>query len=463
MKRIYFNLLFILTISLTISCNGVKSLTKKGDKAFEKEQYEKAVNFYFTALNKDKNYNLAKSGLKKGAQRLVNNDLDLFFKSKNFGENRKAIYHFRDAKKLKDRCEAINVSLDIPIQYVSDYDLLVNNYVESQYEKGMNLLQEEAFKESENIFKEIKLLKANYKDVEDLQKVAEFEPKYRLAVSYLQNDKFRAAYTQFKKVPTNYKDTKEKIELCLEAGTITIGFVDFKNATRNKGGEAAISAYLFNELTQLNNPFIKIVDRSLTSTIINEQILGLSGQTSESTSANAGELIGAKAILSGSLITFSKKSDKLRVTNKKAWFEKLIKKYNKETEKYYYETEYSKVKYKEYYGQNQVSLGFQYQLTSTETGEILLTGIVNLNNFDRVNYASSDVNFNKLVPGNWKYENKAHKDDVISDSVTKKRDLRNLFKSKKTLLTIDQLKDILYKKTAVDVSQKINNYNPENE
>ena len=133
----------------------------------------------------------------------------------------------------------------------------------------MNLLQEEAFKESENIFKEIKLLKANYKDVEDLQKVAEFEPKYRLAVSYLQNDKFRAAYTQFKKVPTNYKDTKEKIELCLEAGTITIGFVDFKNATRNKGGEAAISAYLFNELTQLNNPFIKIVDRSLTSTIIN--------------------------------------------------------------------------------------------------------------------------------------------------------------------------------------------------
>jgi hypothetical protein len=299
--------------------------------------------------------------------------------------------------------------------------------------------------------------------VEDLQKVAEFEPKYRLAVSYLQNDKFRAAYTQFKKVPTNYKDTKEKIELCLEAGTITIGFVDFKNATRNKGGEAAISAYLFNELTQLNNPFIKIVDRSLTSTIINEQILGLSGQTSESTSANAGELIGAKAILSGSLITFSKKSDKLRVTNKKAWFEKLIKKYNKETEKYYYETEYSKVKYKEYYGQNQVSLGFQYQLTSTETGEILLTGIVNLNNFDRVNYASSDVNFNKLVPGNWKYENKAHKDDVISDSVTKKRDLRNLFKSKKTLLTIDQLKDILYKKTAVDVSQKINNYNPENE
>ena len=463
MKKIYFNSLFIVFICLITSCNGVKSITKRGDKAFEKEQYEKAVNFYFVALNKDRNFSLAKSGLKKGAQRLVNIDLDLFFKSKNFGENRKAIYHFRDAKKLKDRCEAINVTIDIPIQYASDYDLLVNDYIESQYEKGMKLLQQEAFKESENIFKEIKILKANYKDVNNLQKVAEFEPKYRLAVSYLQNDKFRAAYTQFNKIPSNYKDTKEKIELCLEAGTITIGFVDFKNATRNKGGEAAISAYLFNELTQLNNPFIKIVDRSLTSTIINEQILGLSGQTSESTSANAGELIGAKAILSGSLITFSKKSDKLSMSTKKAWFEKLIKKYNKETEKYFYETEYSKVKYKEYFGQNEINLGFQYQLTSTETGEILLTGIVNRNEFDKVNYAISDMNFNKLVPGYWKYENKAHKDDIISESVSKKRELRKLFKSKKTLLTIDQLKDILYKKTAIDISQKINNYNPENE
>ena len=284
-----------------------------------------------------------------------------------------------------------------------------------------------------------------------------------MAISYLQNDKFRSAYAQFNKIASNYKDTKAKKQLCLEAGMITIGFVDFKNGTRNKGGEAAISAYLFNELTKLNNPFIKVIDRSLTSTIIDEQVLALSGQTSESTSANAGQLIGAKAILSGNLITYTKKSDKLSETIKKAWFERLIKKYNEETEKHFYIKEYDKVKYKEYYGMNQVSVGFQYQLTSTETGEILLNGIIKLNESDKVNFATANVNYNKLMPGNWKWQNKAHEDDFVSSNLGEKRNLRNLFKNKKSLLTIDQLNDKIYKSTASQISGKINNYNPENE
>ena len=460
MNKLY----FILFLSLSIvSCTGVKSLTKKGNKAFEKEQFEKAVELYFSALEKDKQYSLAKTGLKQSAQRLVNKDLDLFFKTKNFGENRKAIYHYRDAFRLSERCSQVNVYLDIPAQYTTDYNLLVNQYVDVQYAKAMELLQNEAFLEAENSFKEITLLKPNYKDVKDLQKVAEFEPKYRMAISYLQNDKFRAAYAQFIQISSGYKDTKEKKQLCLDAGTITIGFVDFKNGTRNKGGEAAISAYLFNELTKLNNPFIKVIDRSLTSTIIDEQVLALSGQTSESTSSDAGQLIGAKAILSGNLITYSKKSDEINETIKKAWLEKLIKKYNKETEKYYYETEYDKVKYKEYYGMNQVNLGFQYQLTSTETGEILLTGIINLSETDKVNFATADVNYNKLVPGKWKFQNKAHENDVVSNSISQKRNLRKLFTAKTSLLTPEQLNDILYKSAASKISTKINVYNPENE
>ena len=462
MNKLYFAFLLFLSFSI-ISCNGVKSLAKKGDKAFEKAQFEKAVELYFSALEKDKEYSLAKTGLKNSGQRLVNNHLDQFFKTKNFGENRKAIYHYRDASRLSERCSRMNVSLDIPTQYTSDYNVLTNEYVAEQYDKGMKLLQNEAFLEAENTFREIKLLKPNYKDVDDLEKVAEFEPKYRLAISYLQNDKFRSAYAQFNKIASNYKDTKAKKQLCLEAGMITIGFVDFKNGTRNKGGEAAISAYLFNELTKLNNPFIKVIDRSLTSTIIDEQVLALSGQTSESTSANAGQLIGAKAILSGNLITYTKKSDKLSETIKKAWFERLIKKYNEETEKHFYIKEYDKVKYKEYNGMNQVSVGFQYQLTSTETGEILLNGIIKLNESDKVNFATANVNYNKLMPGNWKWQNKAHEDDFVSSNLGEKRNLRNLFKNKKSLLTIDQLNDKIYKSTASQISGKINNYNPENE
>ena len=57
---------------------------------------------------------------------------------------------------------------------------------------------------------------------------------------------------------------------------------------------------------KLNNPFIKLVDRTYTKSFIDEQIMGLSGQVAENTNAQAGELIGAKAIISGKLVSFSK-------------------------------------------------------------------------------------------------------------------------------------------------------------
>jgi tetratricopeptide (TPR) repeat protein len=278
------------------SCNGVKSLTKKGNKAAEKELYHKSFNLYYSALTKNKNYTEARAGLKTSGQRLVNKSLDNFFKSKNFGKNKSAIYHYRDAFLVQEKANRFKIELDIPIQYTNDYDQLVSRYVEERYLEAMNLLEKEIFKEAETIFKEIGVLKPNYKDINDLQKVAEYEPKYRLAISLLQNEKFRAAYSEFNKIPYSYKDTKEKMNLSLQAGTITIRFVDFKNSTKDKGGEKTISAYIFNNLNKLKNPFIKIVDRSLTSTIINEQVLSLSGQVSESTATNAGELIGANAI-----------------------------------------------------------------------------------------------------------------------------------------------------------------------
>ena len=102
-----------------------------------------------------------------------------------------------------------------------------------------------------------------------------------------------------------------------------------------------------------------MVDRSLTTTILNEQVLSLSGQVSESTATSAGNLIGAKTILSGNLITFDKNSKKLKETSKKHSENNQEK--NEETGTFYYETTYDKVRYKEYYGKNEVSVGFQYQ------------------------------------------------------------------------------------------------------
>ena len=61
-----------------------------------------------------------------------------------------------------------------------------------------------------------------------------------------------------------------------------------------------------------------------------------------------------------------------------------LKLYNKEEQKYYYETRYRAVKYTEYYNTNEVSISFQYKAISLETGEVLFSKVVNKNIQKRV-------------------------------------------------------------------------------
>ena len=453
----------LLPLFFVISCDTPKSLTNKGNKFAEKKLYQEANAQYMKALNKKENFIDAKEGLRSSGQKEVNTYLDDFFKTKNFGDIKAAIYHYRNANKAKSLIESYKIGINIPISYTNDYNNLVNDYVNNIYTLAMDMLKQENFSESEKLLKEIALLKPGYKDVDNLKNIATFEPIYRKANEFLELEKFRSAYYNYDKIPDSYQETKQRKKLALESGLFTIAIVEFQNATRQSGGESAISAFTSNKILNLNNPFVKLVDRTYTQSFINEQIMGLNGQVAQNTNAQAGELIGAKAIITGKLVSFSKQKKPISVNEKKAWAERKVRKYNNETEKYFYETVYDKIKYKEYIGSNSVQIGFQFQLISTESGEILLTKLINLSLSDEVHFAESNVNFRNIVPGNWRWQSKESPNDIIENSYIQKRALRQLFKNKKNLMTVNDLANNVYQDIATEVSQMVNNYNPENE
>lgn len=457
-------IIFLFTLLFALSsCDNPKSLTKKGDKFVEKNLYKDATIQYMKALNKKSDFIAAKEGLRESGQKQVNIYLDDFFKSKNFGEKRAAIYHYRNANELKNKISAYSINIDIPTTYTNDYNSLVDSYVNTIYAEAMGLLENENFSESEKLLKEVALLKPNFKDVNDLKNVATYEPIYRQANEYLELEKFRSAYYEYEKIPKSYQETAQRQALALEAGLFTIAIVEFQNATRQKGGESAISALVTDQMMKLNNPFIKLVDRKYTQSFIDEQVMGLSGQVAANTNAQAGELIGAKAILTGKLVSFSKQNKPITRFEQKGWAERKVRKYNEETEKHFYETVYDKIKYQEYKGSVNVQVGFQFQLISTESGEILLTKLINLNRKDEVHFAESNVNHNKIIPGTWRWQTKESPNDIIENSYTQKRALRKLFKNKKNLLSVNELANAIYNEVANEVSQMVNNYNPENE
>tara|TARA_B100000900_G_scaffold368276_1_gene345374 strand:+ start:534 stop:1913 length:1380 start_codon:yes stop_codon:yes gene_type:complete len=459
MKKYIYLCLFSILLA---ACNSPRSLYKKGIKLQEKNLHEKACLYFTQSLDKKPDFIDANLALKTSGQRVVNHYLDEFFKAKNFQKDKEAVYHYRSATLFKKRLESYKINLEIPSHYTNDHNTLLERYLEEIYSKALHLLKEEIFDEAEVLFKEISLLKPSYKDVDDLQHVATFEPKYRSAVSFLENEKFRAAYYEFNKIPDSYKDTKSLQKIALEAGLLTIGLISFENATNQKGGEASVLAHLSDKMLKLNNPFIKLVDRTHTQILINEQIMGLSGQTTENSVVNAGELIGVKAVLTGKLISFSKTKKPIKKEVKKAWIERKVKKYNPDTEKDYFVSEYDKITYNEFYGYNEVNVSFQYQLISTETGEILLTDIIKQHRKDEVYFASANYNYRNIVPGNWKWPSRKHSSDKINTSLLQKNTLKQLFKNNQNLKSIPQLAEEIYENIAQKITQDINTFNPEN-
>ncbi|MGB2137794.1 MAG: hypothetical protein ACPHVP_02880 [Flavobacteriales bacterium] len=256
MNTLYFKLILCSLLILTLtSCDTPKSLTKKGDKFAEKNLYQEASIQYMKALDKKVDFIGAKEGLRSSGKKQVNAYLDDFFKSKNFGDKRAAIYHYRNANDTKEKIKKYNITIDIPSTYTTDYNSLVDDYVSTIYVEAMDLLEQENFSESEKLLKEVALLKPNFKDVNDLKNVATFEPIYRKANEFLELEKFRSAYYEYDKIPDSYQETKQRKALALEAGLFTIAIVEFENATRQSGGESAISALVSDKMMKLNIPF----------------------------------------------------------------------------------------------------------------------------------------------------------------------------------------------------------------
>ena len=227
MKK-YLHLCLLLSIILT-ACNSPKSLYKKGVKLQQQNLHEQACLYFIKSLDKKSDFIDANLALKTSAQRVINQHLDEFFKSKNFQKDKEAVYHYRSAILFQKRVKNYKIHLEIPSHYKEDYNIILDKYLEDIYTKALHFLSEEKFYEAEELFKEVSLLKPSYKDVDDLQNVATFEPKYRSAVSFLEIEKFRAAYYEFNKIPNSYKDTKSLQKIALEAGLLTIGLMSFEN------------------------------------------------------------------------------------------------------------------------------------------------------------------------------------------------------------------------------------------
>jgi tetratricopeptide (TPR) repeat protein len=419
---------FILSAVFLYGCSSPNSLTKKGDKLQTAGMHQEAANLYYNALRKNRNHVNAKIGMRTSGQMVLNDKLQTFTKHRSFGLKKDAVYAFLDAEAYYNKINAVGVVLTFPEFHRADYEGVKVDYLTELYDKGTQLMEQEQFNEAKTLFAEITKLDPAFRDTGSLKQVATIEPFYRKGVTAFEAKRFREAHSnllEVQKRDANYKDTNQLISQSLQRGQYGVAVMSFDNASGVQEAGARMSAYAMTALTKVNDPFLKVIDRENFDKIINEQKLGLSGVIDEKTAAEVGNLLGARALLTGTVLSQKTTEQKITFQTKNGYEAYQVKKVNPETNQPYFETQYKSVTYREYYGKNSVVLTVQYRLTSLETGEVILSKVVERNTSDEVAFATFDGNRNNLYPA-------GSNNTVLSGKADYQR-LQNLLDARKTL------------------------------
>jgi len=401
MRTLYIAL--VISSLLLQGCAGSKHFTKLGAKQEAAGLLTEASNSYFVALQKKRNNVDAQIGMKKTGQLVLNSMLNDFARSKNFGSNKDAVYAFHSARDYRDRVRGVGVELQLADFYLDDYSHAKNAYLLELYDSGTSLLEEQKFAEAETKFTEIRKLEPNYKDAAELGDVAYLEPLYSEAISDMEAKHYRAAYDDLEKViarKATYREARALRTECLEKGRYTIALMPFTNATNQAGLDAKVSAYTLDALISIKDPFLRVVDREHMQTVLAEQQLQLSGVIDEATAVRVGELAGAQAILTGTVLSYTSQNGSLRSMQRDAYESYQVKRTNPEDGKIYYDTKYKPVKYTEYFNSASASVSFQYKMISLQTGELIKVDIIEKTANDEVVYARYDGGSADLYPAN---------------------------------------------------------------
>ncbi len=387
---------------LLAACNGSKSLAKKAAQLEAGGMYAEAADMYLQSVQRSNTNVDAKIGLKKNGQQLLNDKLSTFWKSVNAGGQKgEAVDAYLAAKAYSDKVGRLGVQLEIPENYTADFNKVKSEYVLELYEKGQAMLENKDYANAEKVFARIGELEPGYKDTGSLQAVAYLEPLYRSGKDALAAGQYRKAYGDLGKVTAKdatYKDAAALRKESVEKGRYTIAVLPFTGNAKQKALNDKLLAYATTALTEVNDPFLKVVDRENLQRILDEQRLGLSGVVDEQTAVNVGNLMGAKAVLMGTLIDYREETGTLKTSTKSAFESYRVRQLNKETNTYETIVKYRPVKYTEHLQENKVVLSFSYKIVSLETGEVLFSKVVDATKDDHMYYASYDGDKNSLLP-----------------------------------------------------------------
>lgn len=449
-------LLLLIMILFVFGCAS-KRYAKKARELEKAGLYVEAAQMYYKSAKANKNNVNAKIGLRKNGQLALDKKITKFKTEYTNRNIRAAVYTFRDVLMYQRKIKNVGIDLDISTASMQYYQEVKSEYLQDLYAKGISDNENEDFPSALNVFKEIESFETNYKDVKEQMLIARYEPIYRRGYSALKEGKYRSAYYDFDRILKgthgNYKEANVLKKEAQEKATIVITAIPFQTSYFSRGQVNNFYNKLVVRVSNINSPFIVYKDYSLSANVSSSNI-------SSVTNLKALRAMGIKAVLVGKIMNYREHNGRLVAKKKPAYLvrtRKVKDKAGKEiTEKYY-----TKDIYIEYNRFNAAEMLVDYQLISTETGDVVSSDNFKREISDKVKYAEFKGPYKNLVPGYWKSMRVDSKEDRVYDDYSSKRKLQRLFKARRNIKSIYQISDDLQNDVASSIANKIKIYNPE--
>lgn len=432
---------------LALGCNGPKALVKKGFELETAGQIEQAANLYYAAVLKDRTHVDALSSLQRAGQGVLNMRLSDFQSALALNDRAEAVRTYELAQAYFDKLAAVNVRLDFPESHKMAFNQVKSAHMDDLYEAGMEDLASEHFAEALTKFEEVVRLDPTFRDAGLQADIAYCEPRYRAGKVAVAAGKYRTAYRQFDEViarKTDFKDAATMKQEALDLGLFTIAVIGFQNGSDRPNLENKFRTYVMQEVANSTDPFLKVVDRENQQMILQEQQLALSGMLDENTAVEVGGLLGAKALLKGTVVSYEANQTELRRYTRQGFESYQVEKVNSEGKKYY-ETMYRSVTYMEFEQSRNVSVTFNLTLISLATGETLASEMITRSEDDAIRYANYTGNRSLLYPAN------------MSGSVNKsgKAELQSLLGARQELMAESTLLNNAVKASATGIREAL--------
>lgn len=453
--------LFILLLILVAGQACVsKRLAKQAQKQEDAGLYEMAADNYLRSLNANKKNIDAATGLRRTAQITLNSRIEMVTQAYLSGDDRETVQRYLEAVSYQEKIRNAGITLSIPQQALTYYEEARPRFLEGMFEEARLLLEEESFSQAESILSEIARIDPSYRDISQYMRISRSEPLYRQGIEQYNTGFYRKAYNTFNNLLSEhgaYKDASVLREDALKKGMITIAIADFANTTRERNVHGLLKTKIVTEITSLKNPFLKVIDERNLNVFLREQELA----ASIGSEMKIGRLLSARAYLTGELATFDLSEGRMQRTERRAYLKEVVSGEDKKTGEKTSETLYHKVTYHEYRRESSASGSFLYQLSSIETGAVMISGVVELNPRDQIHYATFEGDPENLVPGHWEYRSKNSPKDRILDNRNETKRFQSLFSARQSLKSAEDLRTELINGLAAQVVRELDSYNPE--